>query len=87
MNKYNLEIPKVLDIYGKKPWEIPMFDLADEWRQQSRTPYSLNEVVYELDMLGSVDEILGKNIHNIYQLFEKYQNYLHQRLQYHTLIF
>ena len=66
MNKYNIEPPKLLDIYGKKPWEIPVFDLADEWKQQGRTSVSLNEVAYELGVNTDMDDIDGREVHKTY---------------------
>jgi predicted PolB exonuclease-like 3'-5' exonuclease len=66
MNKYNLELPKLLDIYGKKPWEIPAFDLAEEWKQGFKNYMSLNEVAYELGVLCLDDEIDGKQCHDVY---------------------
>ena len=66
MNKYNFELPKILDIYGKKPWELPVFDLAEEWKQQFKNSMSLNEVAYELGVLSEADEIDGKDVHNVY---------------------
>lgn len=66
MNKYNLELPKLLDVYGKKSWEIPAFDLAEEWKMGFRNYMSLNEVAYELGVLCLDDEIDGKQCHDVY---------------------
>lgn len=66
MNKYNLELPKLLDIYGKKPWEIPAFDLADEWKMQFKNSVSLNEIAYELGIPIVEDEIDGSYVHKVY---------------------
>ena len=66
MNKYNLEPPKLLDIYGKKPWELPIFDLSDEWKQQFKNNVSLNEVAYELEVNVEENDIDGSDVHRVY---------------------
>lgn len=65
-NKYGLETPKIIDIYGKKPWEISAFDLADEWKQQFKYYVSFDEVAYELDVKSPKDDITGKDVHRVY---------------------
>jgi predicted PolB exonuclease-like 3'-5' exonuclease len=65
-NKYGIEQPKLLDIYGKKPWEISAFDLADEWKQQFKYYVSFDEVAYELDVKSPKDDISGEDIHKVY---------------------
>lgn len=66
MHKYNIEPPKLLDIYGKKPWEISAFDLADEWKQQFKYYISFDEVAYELGVDSPKDVIDGSKVHNAY---------------------
>jgi DNA polymerase elongation subunit (family B) len=65
-NKYNIEPPKLLDIYSKKPWEIPAFDLADEWKQQFKYYVSLDEVAYELGVDSSKDDMDGSMVCKVY---------------------
>jgi len=65
-NKYNIEPPKLLDIYSKKPWEIPAFDLADEWKQSFKYYPSLDEVSYELGIDSSKDDMDGNMVHKVY---------------------
>jgi hypothetical protein len=65
-NKYDIELPKIIDVYGKKPWEVLVFDLADEWKQQFKNSMSLNEVAHELEVLCTDDEINGGNVHEVY---------------------
>ena len=65
-NKYNIEPPKLLDIYSKKPWEIAAFDLADEWKQQFKYYASLDEVAYELGVESSKGDMDGSMVHRVY---------------------
>lgn len=66
LNKYNLEIPKIIDTYGRKPWEIHAFDLADEWKQTFKYYTSFDEVAYELDVDSPKDDIDGSEVHKVY---------------------
>ena len=66
MNKYNIEPPKLLDIQGKKPWEIAAFDLADGWKQQFKYYMSFDEVAYELDVESPKDDLDGSKVHKAY---------------------
>jgi len=66
MNKYDLEPPKLVDVYGKKPWENGIVDIAEEWKQQNRNSTSLNELAYELGIDIPVDEIDGGGVHKSY---------------------
>lgn len=66
MNKYGIEPPKLVDVYGKKPWEIMAFDLADEWKQQFRYYVSFDEVAYELGVESPKDDMDGSMVHSTY---------------------
>jgi len=69
LNKYNLAIPPVLRIYGKKPWEIHSFDLFNEWKSTYSTYKfmpSFDEVCYELDVPSPKDKIDGSKVHHTY---------------------
>lgn len=66
MNKYQIEPPKIIDIYGKKPWEVMAYDLADEWKFQFKYYCSFDEVAYELGVDSPKDDIDGSEVHNVY---------------------
>ncbi|MFW6225611.1 MAG: ribonuclease H-like domain-containing protein [bacterium] len=66
LNKYGLELPKLVDIYGKKPWELNAFDLADEWKQSFKYYVSFDEVAYELGVDSPKDDIDGSQVHKVY---------------------
>jgi predicted PolB exonuclease-like 3'-5' exonuclease len=69
LNKYNLAIPPVLKIYGKKPWEIHSFDLFNEWKSTYSTYKfmpSFDEVCYELSVPSPKDKIDGSKVHHTY---------------------
>jgi predicted PolB exonuclease-like 3'-5' exonuclease len=69
LNKYNLAIPPVLKIYGKKPWELQSFDLFNEWKSTYSTYKflpSFDEVCYELGVPSPKDKIDGSKVHHTY---------------------
>lgn len=66
LNKYDLDIPNILKIYGKKPWEIQSLDLFNEWKGPSRYFSSFEEVCYELDVPSPKDGIDGSMVHSTY---------------------
>lgn len=66
MNKYEIQIPPVLRIYGKKPWEIQSIDLFNEWKSSYRYFASFDEVCYELNVPSPKDKIDGSQVHHTY---------------------
>lgn len=66
MNKYDIIPSNLINVYGKKPWEIKIIDLADEWKQKFSYYASLDEVVYELGLESPKNGIDGSQIHKVY---------------------
>lgn len=66
MTKYDIKLPKILEIYDKKPWEIQSFDLADKWKFGFRYYSSLDDVCYELGIDSPKDAIDGSMVHYTY---------------------
>jgi len=73
MNKYDIVVPSVLRIYGKKPWEIHSFDLFNEWKSTYSTYKfmpSFDEVCYELGVPSPKNAIDGSKVHYTYWVEE-----------------
>ena len=66
ITKYGLEFPRLLDVYGKKQWDILAFDLADEWKQGGRYYIPFDEVAYELGVESPKDKMDGSKVHKTY---------------------
>lgn len=69
LNKYDLIVPNVLKIYGKKPWEVHSFDLFNEWKSTYSTYKfmpSFDEVCYELGVPSPKNTIDGSKVHHTY---------------------
>ena len=69
LNKYNIVVPNVLKIYGKKPWEIHSFDLFNEYKSNYSTYKfmpSFDEVCYELGVPSPKNTIDGSKVHTTF---------------------
>lgn len=66
MSKYGVDVPVIMRVYGKKPWEVPSVDLFDYWKLSYRLFYSFDEVCYELGVKSPKDIIDGSEVHNVY---------------------
>ncbi|MBC8033410.1 MAG: 3'-5' exonuclease [Chitinophagaceae bacterium] len=62
-----LPIPVLLQLSGKKPWEIPHFDTLDMWRFGDYKSYiSLNLLACTLDVPTPKDDIDGSMVWRVY---------------------
>ena len=75
----NIIPPKNLNMYGKKPWEITVFDLPEVWGQgcKSESYTTLELICAALDIEGSKDDLTG---FTVFQAFlngelERIKNY------------
>ncbi len=62
-----LNLPSLINIAGKKPWEIPHLDTMDLWRFGDYKNYtSLSLLNYILDIPSSKDDIDGSDVGHVY---------------------
>jgi DNA polymerase elongation subunit (family B) len=62
-----IQLPSILDISGKKPWEVAHFDTLELWKFGDRKSYtSLDLMAAVLDVPGSKDDIDGSQVGAIY---------------------
>lgn len=62
-----LPIPQLLDLSGKKPWEIPHLDTLDMWRFGDYKNYtSLETLATVFDVETSKDDIDGSKVNDVY---------------------
>ena len=66
LHKYGIEPAEMIAPYDKKPWEMRIVDMADDWKQKFAYAYSLDEVAYELDIKSPKDGINGSDVHKYY---------------------
>jgi DNA polymerase elongation subunit (family B) len=63
----NVTVPKVLQLSGKKPWEIPHLDTLDMWKFGDYKHYtSLDLLAAILDIPTSKDDIDGSQVNHVY---------------------
>jgi DNA polymerase elongation subunit (family B) len=63
MHKYGIVPPAILDIYDKKPWEMRVRDISDDWRQKFAWSFSFDEVCYELGVESPKSDLDGSKVH------------------------
>ena len=63
----HLSIPSVLNISGKKPWEVPHLDTMELWKFGDYKNYtSLNLLAHSLDIPTPKDDIDGSMVWQVY---------------------
>ncbi len=77
-----LDIPKALDLTGKKPWENSHLDTLDLWKFGDRKNYtSLDLLTAVFDIPGSKNDLDGSMVNEVYYLnndLERIGNYCMQ---------
>lgn len=64
--KYNIEIPRSINFFGIKPWEMNMIDLLELWKGTSKYSVTLDEMAYDLNIESPKKIISGENVHDYY---------------------
>jgi predicted PolB exonuclease-like 3'-5' exonuclease len=64
--KYEIRPAHIINVYDKKPWDLRIKDISDDWKQKFSIYSSFDEVCYELDIKSSKDEMSGKDVHSYY---------------------
>jgi 3'-5' exonuclease len=63
----DLKIPKILNLAGKKPWEIPHLDTMELWKFGDYKHYSsLNLLAAIFNIAAPKDDISGKDVAKVY---------------------
>ena len=66
MHKYGIEPANILYLYDKKPWEMRVVDISDDWRSKFAWAFSLDEVAYELSVKSPKDAMDGSQVHQYF---------------------
>lgn len=62
-----VDIPSKLNLFGKKPWEVPHLDTLELWKFGDYKHYtSLKLLTYILDIPSPKDDIDGSEVRNVY---------------------
>jgi uncharacterized protein YprB with RNaseH-like and TPR domain len=63
----HLNIPSILKLHGKKPWDVPHLDTLELWKFGDYKSYtSLNLLAHALDIATPKDDIDGSKVHEVY---------------------
>ena len=63
----NIELPYKLNLFGKKPWEVPHLDTLDLWKFGDYKSYtSLKLLANVLGIPSPKDDISGSEVYNVY---------------------
>jgi len=60
---HGLEVPHIIQSYGKKPWEVSSIDLKDLWKSFSSLDVTFEEAVYSMGIPTPKDDIDGSQVH------------------------
>lgn len=66
LHKYEIEPANIIYMYDKKPWDMRITDMSDDWKQRFAWAFSFDEMCYELDVNSSKDNMSGSDVHKAY---------------------
>lgn len=66
LHKYGIVPSDMILMYGKKPWDLRVVDMSDDWRQKFAWGFSFDEVAYELGIDSPKDIMNGSEVHTEY---------------------
>jgi predicted PolB exonuclease-like 3'-5' exonuclease len=66
LHKYGIEPANIIYTYDKKPWEMRITDMSDDWKSKFAWAFSFDEMSYELGIDSPKDIINGSDVHNYY---------------------
>ena len=66
LHKYGIEPANMIYLYDKKPWDLRMVDMSDDWKSKFAWAFSFDEMCYELGVQSPKDIINGSDVHKYY---------------------
>lgn len=66
LHKYDIVPTDMIYYYEKKPWDMRITDLSDDWKFRFAWSPSFDEVVYELGLKSPKETINGSQVHEEY---------------------
>lgn len=66
LHKYNIEPANIIYLYDKKPWDLRIVDLSDDWKSKFAWAFSFDEMCYELGIKSPKDKMNGSEVHKYY---------------------
>jgi len=66
LHKYEITPADMIRPYEKKPWEMRVVDMADDWKQKFAYAFSFDEMCYELGVPSPKAKMDGSLVHEYY---------------------
>jgi predicted PolB exonuclease-like 3'-5' exonuclease len=66
LHKYGIRPADIIYTYDKKPWEMRITDLSEDWKGRFAWSYTFDEMCYELGVKSPKDVINGSDVHKYY---------------------
>jgi len=63
LHKYGIKPANIIYMYNKKPWDMRVIDMADDFKGRFAWSFSFDEVCYELGIESPKDKIDGSEVH------------------------
>lgn len=66
LNKYKIEPANIIYTHDKKPWEMRVVDMSDDWKGKFAWSNNFDELAYELGIESPKDNMNGSEVHKAY---------------------
>lgn len=66
LHKYGIKPADIIYMYDKKPWDMRITDMADDWKQRFAWSFTFDEMCYELGVESPKDGINGSDVHHVF---------------------
>lgn len=66
LHKYGIKPANIIYMYDKKPWDMRVTDMADDWKQKFAWSFSFDEMCYELGVVSPKESMNGSDVHHVY---------------------
>ena len=66
LHKYGIEPANMIYLYDKKPWDLRVVDMSDDWKQKFAWAFSFDEMCYELGVKSPKDVMNGSMVHQYF---------------------
>lgn len=63
LNKYDIKPADIITTHNKKPWEMRITDMSDDWKGKFAWAFSFDEMCYELGVESPKDNMNGSEVH------------------------
>lgn len=66
LHKYEIKPANIISPYNKKPWDMRITDISEDWRGKFAWAFSFDELAYELGVNSPKDNMNGSMVHKYY---------------------